>query len=92
MILAGLLFSCLSSFASEKVIVVYSIPTCAPCRQLKLNLDAAKIKYVDGTGDEVAKIEGYPTVIVLIDGKESKRFHGKEVWGITPDELKKLLE
>ncbi len=86
-LIAALLF-CASAMASEKTIVFSSLPTCAPCRQEKLWLDSLGIKYVAGAGDENAGIQYYPTIIVLIDGKESFRIVGSK----SKEELERLLK
>ncbi len=81
---------CISVFASqsEKTIVFYGKESCAPCRQEKLWLDSLGIKYVVGAGDQNAGIQFYPTLVILIDGKESFRIVGQK----SKEELRKLLE
>ena len=86
LIIAALL-CCASAFSAEKVIILYSLPNCAPCRQEKIWLEDLKIKYVEGAGKQPG-IEYYPTIIVLIDGKEKFRIIGSK----SREELKRLLE
>lgn len=63
--------------APAKTLVLYTSPTCAPCRQMKYNLKAAGIDYVEGVETAATGIEAYPTLVVVgLGGKEETRLVG----------------
>lgn len=82
----------------SKEIVIYTSPTCGPCKQLKPALEAQAasrgfpLRIVEAsfeTQEEfiTAGVRVVPTVIVLADGKEAGRFTGAR----TPAQLEEQL-
>ncbi len=71
----------------QQVLVLYSKAECGPCKILKATLAEMNLKYVDGAGAANAGIEFYPTLVVLVDGKEIFRIVGNR----SKDELVRML-
>ncbi len=77
-----------SEKSPEKTIVFFSNESCGTCKIEKKTLDEMGVKYVQGSGDKNAGIQYYPTIVILVDGKEVSRIVGNK----SKEELKKLLE
>ena len=77
-----------------KQVIYFGAEWCGPCKSIKPQLQAANlpIRYVDVdqspqmAGDYLVRT--IPTVVLVLDGKVSKRIIGHS---ITPDAVKQLL-